>query len=105
MRRGQDGQTAILVPPRHTGALFVHLIRPSVSRPGGTSGDVSYYIDEPLEVHGAVVRLRLDEGLHCTAAMQLDDASTLAVEADGGCARVALNPFRTHAVVRFDVGG
>ncbi len=83
-------------------AVFVHVIAPSVSRPGTREAGETFFMDAAVGIHDVRIGLRVPEGRACTAADQLGHALTMTPDERDGYVRVELAPFRTHTAVRFD---
>lgn len=84
-------------------AVFVHVVVPSVSRPGIREGGETFFMDEAVSIHDVTIALRLPEGRACTVADQLGHALAVTPDERDGYVRVILAPFQTHTAVRFDL--
>ncbi len=83
-------------------SLFVHLIDANICRPVGSTR-VTFYIDEPTEIHKAKLSVRLPAGKKCTAASQLGKKLTVEPGPQKGYVSVTLKPFATHTIVKLDM--
>jgi hypothetical protein len=87
------------------GAIFVHVVIPALSRPGICAEGTSFYIDESTVITGVKLALRLPENVSCEGASQLGNPLEIAIDENWRCISVKLEPFKTYAVVRFDLIG
>ena len=81
-------------------STFVHLVIPSISRPGMDALGCTFNIDEPIMIHDVRMRLRLPRGKKCTRAAQLN--KKLRTITKKGYTELKLSPFTTHTVIKFD---